>query len=474
MKTYLFYDVETSGLNPAFDQILTFASIRCDKEFNEIERNSVIIQLRPDVVPSPQAFIIHRLSYNDLKAGMLEYDAAKKIHKILNKPGTVSLGYNTLRFDDEFLRFFFYRNLLDPYTHQYGKGCSRMDILPLSTLFYIFNPGIISWPQNNGKTSFKLENISKENSLITSGRAHEAMTDVEATYNLTKIFAKDHKIFNYSIDFFNKLKDDIRINKFKNSFDIKGQPFKLGIMVSHQLGFDNKYMALVINIGKSIKYSNQNLWLRLDKENILDFALNPEESMALVVRKRYGDLPIILPVIDRFYEKLLDKNTKIAENNLKVISKQSDDFFKIINFHKEFKYPYIPDLDPDAALYQAGFFNKHEKNDMSAFHGAVAIDKIKIAEQMTSERIQILAKRIVQRNYPSDLLKFSRSEFTEFNELMNKIRLSESKSVVKGFKNDTKLNCKDALRELKDTLKFTLDNEQKEVLNWLQGYIEKM
>ena len=474
MKTYLFYDVETSGLNPAFDQILTFASIRCDEEFNEIERNSVTIQLRPDVVPSPQAFIIHRLVYDDLKSGITEYEAAKKIHTILNKPGTVSLGYNTLKFDDEFLRFLFYRNLLDPYTHQYNKGCSRMDILPLSTLFYIFQPGIINWPQKDGKPSFKLENITRENSLATSGRAHEAMADVEATYNLTKIFASDHEIFNYSIDFFNKHKDDLRINKFKNSIDIKGQPFKLGIMISHQLGFDNKYIALVINIGKSSQYSNQDLWLRLDKENILDCAFNPDESMALIVRKRYGDIPIILPAIDRFYEKLPDKNTKMAENNLKAISQQSDDFLKIVNFHKEFKYPYIPDLDPDAALYQAGFFNKLEKNDMSAFHGADINDKIKMVDQMSSGRVKALAKRIVQRNSPSDLSRFSGSEFSEFKGLMDKIRLPGSESVVKGFKNDTKLNCKDALKELKDTREFALDSEQKEVLNWLQGYIEKM
>jgi exodeoxyribonuclease-1 len=471
MKTYLFYDLETSGLNSAFDQILTFASIRTDVNFNEIERNSVIIKLRPDVVPSPQASIIHRLVYDDLKDGLSEYEAAKRIHQILNKPGTVSLGYNTLRFDDEFLRFLFYRNLLDPYTHQYNKGCSRMDILPLSTLFYIFNPGIISWPEKNGKPSFKLEYISRENSLTASGRAHEAMTDVEATYNLTKKFARDHEVFNYSLDFFNKSKDDLRINKFKNTFDLKGHPFKLGIMVSHQLGFDNNYLALVVNIGKSIKYSNQNLWLRLDKENILDFVSTPEESMPLLVRKRYGDLPIILPALDRFYEKLIDKHIKIAESNIKEIKNHSDDFYRIIKFHQEYKYPYIPDLDPDAALYQSGFFNINEKKDIAVFHGADPIDKIMIAEQMSSERVKTLAKRIVQRNFSSEMLRFSSPEFSE---LMEKIRLSGPKSQVKGFKNDTKLNCKNALKELKETQKFELDNEQKKILNWLEGYINNM
>ncbi|MCP3901516.1 MAG: exodeoxyribonuclease I, partial [Desulfobacteraceae bacterium] len=327
---------------------------------------------------------------------------------------------------------------------------------------------------NNEKPSFKLEEINKENSLVTSGRAHEAMTDVEATFNLAKRLASKREIYDYSIDFFNKRKDELRIEKFKDSFKIGGHSFKLGIMVSHQLGYDCKYMAPVINIGKSIKYSNQNLWIRLDKENIMDFISSPEESMALVIRKRYGDIPIILPAIDRFYEKLLEENINQAENNLKTIANNSSDFFKIINFHREYQYPYIPDLDPDATLYQAGFFNKHEHRDMIDFHGADVKGKIKIANQMKSERIKILAQRIIQRNYPSDLAKNLNSEACEFDGVMDKIKLSGSEGVVKGFKNDTKLNCQDALRELEGIQRALLNKEQKDILSWLQEYIMKM
>ena len=104
------------------------------------------VSLRDDIVPSPGAFITHRLSEEILSRGMCEYDAAQKIHKILNYPGTVSLGYNTLGFDDEFLRFTFYRNLLDPYTHQYAASCSRMDILPVTAIYRIFKPEVLRWP----------------------------------------------------------------------------------------------------------------------------------------------------------------------------------------------------------------------------------------------------------------------------------------------------------------------------------------
>jgi exodeoxyribonuclease I len=55
--TYLFYDLETSGLNPAFDQILQFAAIRTDADFQEIERHNFRIRLRPDIIPSPGALL---------------------------------------------------------------------------------------------------------------------------------------------------------------------------------------------------------------------------------------------------------------------------------------------------------------------------------------------------------------------------------------------------------------------------------
>ena len=35
-KYYVFYDLETTGINPAFDQILQFAAVRTDLDFNEI------------------------------------------------------------------------------------------------------------------------------------------------------------------------------------------------------------------------------------------------------------------------------------------------------------------------------------------------------------------------------------------------------------------------------------------------------
>ena len=75
MKSYLFYDLETTGLNKSFDQILQFAAIRTDQHLNEKERHTIQVKLRPDVIPSPYALITHRIPISQLTEGTSEYEA---------------------------------------------------------------------------------------------------------------------------------------------------------------------------------------------------------------------------------------------------------------------------------------------------------------------------------------------------------------------------------------------------------------
>ncbi len=103
--TYLFYDLETTGLNPAFDQMLQFAAIRTDTTFKELERHEIRVRLRPDVIPSPGALLVTGVSILRAMEGASEYEAIRQIHALVNQQGTINLGYNSLNFDDQFLRF---------------------------------------------------------------------------------------------------------------------------------------------------------------------------------------------------------------------------------------------------------------------------------------------------------------------------------------------------------------------------------
>src|SRR6056300_1448363 len=110
--SWLFYDVESSDLNKVFGQILQFAAIRTDEDFNEIECHEFFVRLNRDTLPSPDAVLVHRLLPENLTKGKTEYEALKTIHELVNQSGTMNGGYNTLGYDDDVLRFGFYRNFL--------------------------------------------------------------------------------------------------------------------------------------------------------------------------------------------------------------------------------------------------------------------------------------------------------------------------------------------------------------------------
>ncbi|MBI9088420.1 MAG: exodeoxyribonuclease I [Desulfobacterium sp.] len=466
MKTFLFYDIETSGLSPAFDQVLTFAAIRTDMALKEIDRYAVTVSLRPDVVPSPGAFITHRLTPDDLKSGLCEYEAMAVIHGIVNTPGTISIGYNTLGFDDEFLRFAFYRNLLDPYSHQYANGCCRMDLLPLATLYRIFKPSPVRWPERDGKPSMKLELISQKNSLVQSGRAHDAMTDVEATLALAKRLAGETSMWSYSLDFFDKRKDQARVEAIDEKFQSVFGRHRLCIMVSVSFGAGVMYMAPVVSLGHSTAYSNQSLWLRLDNAEILPF--EPDSGTGpFVIRKRYGESKIVLPPLERFWGRLTEDQREQCDANIASIQGDPDAFQRLVIHHREFKYAFVPDLDLDASLYQSGFFSKRDKADIGVFHQASNDQKMGVVSRISSARVQALAQRVVVRNYPDLATPQALAEHGEYLD-----RLRSSTEPVHGYRNDVKLTC-DPAREEIDSLKAMgdLDGEQEAILEWLAAYL---
>ncbi len=59
---FVFYDLETTGISPAFDQPLQFAAIRTDDSCVEIERVDLRCRIVPHIIPSPQALIVTGVS----------------------------------------------------------------------------------------------------------------------------------------------------------------------------------------------------------------------------------------------------------------------------------------------------------------------------------------------------------------------------------------------------------------------------
>jgi exodeoxyribonuclease-1 len=189
MHTFLWHDYETFGIDPRSDRPAQFAAIRTDAELNEIGAAVMTYcQPAPDYLPDPQSCLITGIAPQlCLERGVPEYQFASEIEQAFSQPGTIGVGYNTIRFDDEFTRFLLWRNLADPYAREWQNNCGRWDLLDVVRTTYALRPEGIVWPtKEDGRPNFKLEHLSAANGLAHAA-AHDALSDVRATIALAQL-----------------------------------------------------------------------------------------------------------------------------------------------------------------------------------------------------------------------------------------------------------------------------------------------
>ena len=215
--TFYWHDYETWGLNPALDRPSQFAGIRTDIDFNIIDEPEMFYcRLSDDYLPSPESALVTGITPEITQSeGLSESAFAQRIHQQFTQVNTCVVGYNSIRFDEEFTRNIFYRNFYDPYEYAWKNGNSRWDIIDLVRATYALRPEGIIWPKNEqGLPSFRLELLTEANG-ISHENAHDAMSDVYATIAVAKLIKqKVPKLFNYYFDLRNK-------NKVKALIDTK-------------------------------------------------------------------------------------------------------------------------------------------------------------------------------------------------------------------------------------------------------------
>lgn len=453
-KTYLFYDIETTGLSKCFDQILQFAAIRTDLELNELAHHEIQIRLNPDAVPTPQAVLTHRMSIAEMQKGEPELIAIKKIHQLMNTPGTISLGYNTLGFDDEFLRFSFYRNLLSPYTHQYQNQCSRMDLYPIVALYYSLFPRAIEWPQLNGKITLKLENLSQANQLM-DGPAHHAMTDVKACVALARKLMHTQETWQQALSYFDRTQEQRRyqqLTTMSSSFNRHRE----ALMIQGGFGSEINFRIPVIELGPHHHYKNQTLWLRLDQEEI--------ENKPYVIRKKQSEPPLLLPWHP---QSLSAERFALAEQNKHWLQQHQNFFQALCAHHQNYVYPKVPNIDPDAALYENGFPTPQEEFLFQRFHLAELAQKEEIAERFPNVLHQKLALRALGRIQTSSLSKNNQQQFASYLQ-------SVFQSPTADFRGQLRLTPTVALQQITELTCQPLDPAQQQLMTELERYIKNL
>ncbi len=189
MQTFFWHDYETSGADSRRDRPLQFAGIRTTLELDVVGA-PVMFYAKPalDAVPHPDACMITGIAPQDAeREGLIEAEFAARVHEQLAVPGTCTVGYNSLRFDDEFTRQMLYRNFYDPYAREWENGNSRWDLIDLARMCHALRPEGIVWPsRDDGMPSFRLEHLAKANHLQQE-HAHDALSDVHALIDLAKL-----------------------------------------------------------------------------------------------------------------------------------------------------------------------------------------------------------------------------------------------------------------------------------------------
>ena len=186
--SFYWHDYETFGTDPRRDRPAQFAGQRTTLDLEPVgEPLTLYCRPAPDVLPQPVSCLITGITPQRAeREGVIEAQFAARVVEELSLRGTCGVGYNTIRFDDEFTRNLLYRNFYDPYEREWKDDNARWDIIDLARMCYALRPAGVEWPRHpDGAASFRLEDLSAANGLAHT-QAHDALSDVQATIGLAQ------------------------------------------------------------------------------------------------------------------------------------------------------------------------------------------------------------------------------------------------------------------------------------------------
>lgn len=345
-QSFYWYDLETFGINPSCDRVAQFAGIRTDQELNIIsEPDMFYCQTSNDFLPNPEACLITGILPDICQQkGLEEYRFFQKIEAIFSEPNSCTLGYNSIRFDDEFIRYGFFRNFISPYNREWQNNCSRWDLLDVVRMMAALRPEGIHWPlveneQGKQRISFRLEHLSQQNDIIHQ-QAHDALSDVEATIGMAKLIKNAQpKLFDYAFKLRNKnfAEKTINLNDAKILVHVSGK-------ISSEFG----HCALVYPIMRHPINKNAII--------VFDCRYNPDVLEKLSV--------------EEILQRLYTKHTILKEQALEHIP------LKLIHLNKSPMIAPLSTLTPEQADKHQINLDEHCKNAEKISRQAELIDKL--------------------------------------------------------------------------------------------------
>ena len=278
-------------------------------------------------------------------------------------------------------------------------------------------------------------------------------------------------MWQYLEGYFDKETDAHRMRELPIAFQSGAGNHHQALVVSGEFGPGQNYQVPAISIGNSIPYSNQTLWLRMDQPQLRQTSPDTISETSWIIRKRMGEPAILLPPQDRYWKLIGEERCAIFEENLSWLQENPALFQEIVTYYREFRYPFIPDLDPDAALYQIGFYSRADEKCCRMFHKASLDQKATIISQFSSPVARILARRILYRNYLENNLSPYDKDHHAYMRRINP--LTEDDAIV-DYRGDKRTTPSGALAEINQLKQADeLDDHGQQLLDDLEEYIKE-
>ncbi len=408
-KTFYWYDYESFGLSPMNDRLSQFGGVRTDEDLNIIG-DPLMIYCKPanDFFPSPISCLITGITPPmTLEAGLPEVEFIRQINEQFSEPNTCVLGYNNLRFDDEFTRYTLYRNLMDPYAREWQNGCSRWDLLDVVRMTRALRPEGIEWPTTEeGRPSVRLEDLTVANGIAHES-AHDALSDVYATIAMAKLIKeKQPKLFEYVYNNRNK-------RKLSKLLDLREQ--KPVIHVSGMYPVEKGNMAIVVPIAEHPTNKNGVV--------VYDLSVDPADLINLSAKKIHQRLftrsdelpegveriplktvhinkcPVIAPFmsLDGKAAKKYGIDLNLCRQNLATLQTATGVAKKVQQVLLESQFE--KRTDPDQMLYGGGFFSPDDKSRMAQIHTMTPQELVGYEPPFDDSRLPEMLFRMRARNY---------------------------------------------------------------------------
>ena len=423
--TLYWHDYETFGIQPSLDRPAQFAGIRTDLALNVID-DPLLIYCKPtdDYLPSPQACLINGITPDyTCRHGLNEAEFIHRIHRELTRDNTCTVGYNNIRFDDEFTRYALYRNFFDPYAREWKNGNSRWDILDVVRFTRALRPEGIVWPSDaDGGISNRLEHLTRVNGLKHDA-AHDALSDVRATIAMAHLIRdRQPRLYNYLFD-----------NRGKRALAALLNLRDRNMLVHTSGMFSNRCLntSLVLPLAAhpqnsngiivyDLRYDPASL-LRLDEGDIHRAVFTAGADLPAGVERvplktvHVNKCPVVVPhqVLDRAAAKRIDIDLDRCRDYRARILKQIETIAaKVVAAFSQHRYE--PLSNPDRMLYSGGFFSDSDRCKMDILRASNPVKLAAIELVFEDGRIPEMLFRYRARNYPDTLNAGERVRWQRF------------------------------------------------------------